>query len=349
MLYYILLIAFILILRSQVFAKTDPVLKRTFENKCCIAVWCVIILLAALRHPIVGADTYSYISDYENVKLLSFAEIADRYEGYLGFFYTSKVFSLMGMPVQVWFGFLEALYAYSMVKFINRYSKDKLFSILVFVTIGLLSFSFAGLKQVMSMSLMMLAFLTFVDKKYVTTACLICGAYTCHPSSQIFLAAFPFYLLRNKGYSMLLIILSTLFVVLYSSLFMRVMADIIENEHYEVYLEYNDSYTSTTLIFYSVIVAISFLGYKSYLSKKAGEARLCLGFSIITIGLQSMASISPNMFRLAFLYSPFMMILLPNACAYNRNQSLMRVILIVAIAFYCIYVNRGFSYLFFWQ
>lgn len=350
MIYYILLVVLILLLRNQVFAIKDQIRRLKFESKCCYVIWFIIVLMAALRSPDVGADTLAYMADYEYLHAMSFADIASRHTGYLGYFYTSKLFSLAGFPLQVWFGFVEALYAFAMILFINKYSEDKLFSILVFVTIGLFAFSFAGLKQVMSMSLMMLAFLQFVEKRYIFTVILIIAAYFCHPAGLIFLAAFVWYYIRGKKYSIYITILSIVLIYIYNQWFMQSMVEALNEEHFEMYITEKSEYSYVTFIFYLSITIMSFVGYRGYVHSRPDDARLSLLFSFFACGLQLLAGISAEMFRLAYLYSPFMMILLPNSCRYTNpnTRSVLQVIMIGSIIFYFFYTGRNDGYSFFW-
>lgn len=64
---------------------------------------------------------------------MSFSDIFDRWDTYLGYYVPSKLFSMLGAPQWLWFGFVELVYAFAVQKFINKYSADKLLSILVFV------------------------------------------------------------------------------------------------------------------------------------------------------------------------------------------------------------------------
>lgn len=348
MIYYILLVLIILVLRQFVLSMRFHAQREKFENRCCYLVWLIIVFLAAFRSAKVGADTYKYMEDYLFMPLYDFADISDRYEGYLGYYYVSKLFSLVDMPLSVWFGFTEGLYAYSMMGFIKRYSSDKLFSILVFVTIGLFTFSMAGLKQVMSMSLMMLAFLQFIDKKYWMMVLLGLMGYLCHPTGLIFLAAFPLYFIRGKKSFIRLIVAIIVFICLYGEFFLSNMVSVLDNDHFESYLVRDNSYTYVTLIFYVSIVTIAYWGYKSYAISKLQDAKMVLGFSLIALGMQVLAGISPNMFRLAYLYCPFMMILIPNACMFastvKRNR--MQFLIIGSIVFYFLYTNRNTPYSF---
>lgn len=351
MIYYILLVTIILFLRQNVLSVGNTSKKHIKEQKYSHVIWAIIVLMAALRSTKVGTDTMGYLIDYSDMPFYDFDGIVEQYKGYIGYYYASKIFSFADMPVQVWFGFVMAFYSYSMMMFINKYSADKLFSILVFVTIGLFIFSMAGLKQVMSMSFMMLAFLQFVKKQYWVAAILGFGAYLCHSAGLIFIAAFPLYLIREKKYFMPLIVATVAFIYLYGELFMSSMVDVLNDEHFEGYLVKDNSYSYVTLVFYVSIITMAFLGYKDYHNAKPDEANLVMAFSVIACGMQILASISPNMFRLAYLYSPFMMILLPNACYYSKRNKriLMQIVIICSIVFFFLFTNRNTPYSFFWQ
>lgn len=348
MIYYIALVILILVLRNKVVNHQDLAIRMKYELKYCQIVCFIIILMAALRSVSVGTDTPGYLSDYLGMPFYDFYGIDERYEGYIGYYYTSKVFSLVDLPVQVWFGFVEALYVFAIFIFTKRFSKDKLLSILVFVTVGLFTFSLAGLKQVMSMSFMIFAFLSFLDKKYVLTVTFISIGFFCHSVGLIFLAAFPLYLIREKKYFLPMVVLTAILTILYGQLILATMVETLGNEHFEGYLEKDTSYTSVTLIFYVSILVMAFAGYKYYKQAESSLARFMLGMSVIVCVMQALSEISPNLFRLAICYAPFLMIFLPNSCYYAKNKT-MTFFIIGSIVFYFLYTSRNTPYSFFWQ
>ena len=99
----ILVIIFFEVRKSQ---KGEQKLDRTYSN----ILWWILILMAAFRGPAVGADTLGYIEDYEMMPLLSFYQVSVQKVGYLGYFFPCKFFSLLGMPLPIWFGFVEGIY-----------------------------------------------------------------------------------------------------------------------------------------------------------------------------------------------------------------------------------------------
>lgn len=316
----------------------------------CASICLLLVIMAAFRSNAVGADTGSYRFDYESMPLYgSLESLIDRYSiNYIGYFGLCKLFSMAGLPVQVWFGFLEGFYLYALMILVNRFSKDKIFSLLIFTTIGLFSFSLAGLKQTFAASLMMIAFVKFMDKKYLFSASLIVLTYFTHQAALIMLGAFPIYWLRNNKFLIPVIAVICLLIYFYSYSFMEAMVTVMGNEKWEDYLVRDSSYSYVTLIFYFTIVGISLANIKGYLKYSSGEARLCLGLSALGCALQVLAGVSPNLFRLAFLYTPFFMILIPNTLYYSNSplKKLYKLFISLAVIFYFLYTGRNSPYSF---
>ncbi len=344
---YYLLILIILLLYNQL--QRQPLkLRAKRENIYAWIICIILVLLAAFRSDEVGADTPGYRNDYESLGLYpTFQSLIDRHTiYYIGYFGLSKLFSLAHMPVQVWFGFVESFYLYALMKLINKYSKDKLFSLLVFTTIGLFTFSLAGLKQTIAMSLMMLAFLHFTEKRFLLSALLIFIVYYTHQSALIFLGAFPMYYFRNTRWLVHMSVLACIWIFLNGYYFMGRMVELMNNKKWEGYLVNESQYSYVTFIFYTVITVISAFFIKNYSKKERGDAHLALALSIIGCGLQLLAGVSPSLFRLAYLYTPFMMILLPNTTYYSSNRKVLNFILMSSIIFYFLYTSRNTPYSF---
>lgn len=343
---YYILIAFILYLYYNCQSKKD-ITRNKLDGRYSIYICIVLVILAAFRSDMVGADTLAYRMDYENmVYYHDFDSLVDRFTiSYIGYFGLSKLFHMAGMPVQVWFGFVEAFYLFALMQLIKRFSKDKIFSLLVFTTIGLFTFSLAGLKQTTGSALVMLAFISFIEKKYVLTALLAFATYYTHPAALIGLGALPLYYVREKKWFIPITIAICLAVYSYSMIFMSTMVEILGNEHFESYLVNESGYSYVTFIFYVVITMISYLNFKSYNGSDPEFAKLFLGLSTIGCGLQLLAGVSPSLFRLALMYTPFMTILLPNI-AYYSNNKLVRYILMGCIIFYFLYTTRNSPYSF---
>lgn len=314
-----------------------------------IAVCVVLVLLSALRAPSVGPDTPGYILDYEYLHNYSYEGLLERHEGYGGYYIISKFFDELSLPVTVWFGFVAMVYVSSMYFFIKRYSDNLLFSMLIFITCGLFMFSLAGMKQTLAMGLMMYSFLTFVDRRYVYSIALAIIAFTCHASVLIMLFGYVLYFFRNSKYFYYIIIGGALTALIASEWLLESMVSALGNEHYEMYLNFKNTYTASTLIFYATIVAIAMFGYKAYSQQSSSTSKVMLGFSIIACALQSLSSILPDAFRLAYLYTPAFMILIPNsisAIEKKLNRDIVNLAMITCLVVFFLYTTRNTPYQF---
>ncbi len=349
--YYLLIIiilAFYYLLEEQPWE-----LKAQRENVYSLIICCILVLMAAFRSDAVGADTPGYRYDYESLwQYTTLDSLINNFTiYYIGYFGLSKLFYMAGMPVQVWFGFIEAFYLFALMKLVNRFSRDKVFSLLVFVTIGLFTFSMAGLKQTFAASLMMLAFVYFLDRKYILTVLLIGAVFYTHQAALIFLCIFPLYFVRKTKWFIPMVIIMIGLIYLYGMVFLSSMVEIIGNEKWEGYLVNESDYTYVTFIFYSVITLIAFLYFRNYNEEEPDVAKLFLGGSLLGCGMQLFAGFSPSLFRLANLYTPLMMIFIPNAVYYmdEDNRKIVRIVLMVSIIFYFLYTGRNSHYEFIWR
>lgn len=349
---YILLLLIIVLLSFRCvlsLGRTSPLNQYKLETLFCNFAYLLMILLAMFRGDSVGADTAKYINDYQEMSLMSFSDIFEDYAGYEGYYLLSKIFSLIGIPYFVWFGFIEFMLIWSLSRYINKFSKDRLYSIILFVTTGLFMFSLAGLKQTLGLAIMMHAFMDLVDKKYIRSALFVLIAYFTHPVSLLSLLAFIIYILRNKKILLPLILFISLFVCAGGLYTTTLMVNILGNDHFEMYLEVNDSYTKSTLYLYCLLLICTLPWIiKSY--KKDIAPKVELGCVILACSFQYLASFSPSLFRLAYAFLPFLFVYVPNSYCLSRSSSLessvVKYCVLGGTIFFSLYSNRSLIFTF---
>lgn len=347
---YPLVILFIIILWYNISIMPDSIVKDKQEKKFSIIILTVIVVISALRADSVGADTIGYRGAFNNMPYFqNLSELQERYGGYLGYYIPCKFVSLLNLPVQVWFAIVQSFYLYTVYKFIERYSKDKIFSILVFFTIGLYGFSVAGLKQTVANSWAILAFLAYIDKKYIHMIIYALLAYSCHSCTLIFAGAFGLYIIRNTKFFALFILFFIITSYFFADYLLIQMVAFLNEEHFESYLEFENSYKATTLIFYIVLVCLCCYTIKAYKLQDKDVARYSLGLCLLACGLQALASVSSNAFRLAYFYTPFFMVLIPNTCYFQKRsiKTNLKIIYAIILIFYFLYSNRNNPYEFY--
>lgn len=357
MLIYILVILFILLLMYNLSGLPAGKLRDKTENRALKVVCWVLVLLAALRGSSVGTDTIGYWQHYTTVMpMRSFALILAKNADYPGYYLLAKTCSLLHFPIQLLFGILEGLYVFAIYKFVNRYSEDKLFSIIGFVFLDLYAFSLAGLKQTLSMAFVLLYYMALVDKKYVNTVLLAIAAYFCHQASLIFLAGIALYFMRNMKLFYVYLAAIVLVLLLGTRFVWTSLIDLLENDHYTSLYKQDEGYSSTTMMYYGVLVFVLFLFGRGYMQKKRVESRVMLGMSTLAFALQALSFVSSAAFRLSYYFLPFMIVAFPND--FNRmehpdSRDFVKFMVGFILVFFFIYTNRNggsvVPYKFFWQ
>lgn len=344
-----ILLLFYLILAKY---KKDDKAREQLESLFCNLAFAGIVFLAAFRGINVGADTNGYMFQYEEeIKYYSFDDLWNgKYQTYYFFYVICKLFSNMGMPTWVWFAFIEIVYVSAIRRLIYRFSSDKLYSIMIFVSIGLFGFSLAGLKQTFAMALMLHAFLFFVDKKYLWSMLFIALTYYTHPACLIFGFGFLLYLLRNKRYYYIVLVSIIIIIVFGAMATMSFLVELLEQDHFTGYIKEDSIYTASTLVFYLLLLVSSIPFCKHYYKERV-EAKVFLGFLMIACALQYLSSFSENLFRLAYLYTPFYLVFIPNTFDRNNTQFSRnaKIIVLFGAIFFWLYAARNFHFTFIWQ
>lgn len=321
------------------------------ENVSCYWICAFLIFIAAFRGVTVGADDISFIADYSSMNAYTFPQLYEYKSEYIGYYALSKCFSLLGAPVQIWFAFLEAFYLFALFSLVNKFSKDKILSLLIFICIGLMGSSFTHLKQILSASFAMLSFLSFVDKKYIRTILLYVLAFISHSSALVIIIAYIFYYFRGKNHFYILLGSVVVFLYLQQQVLLTSSVEFLGNDHFETYLNADNTYSYATFIYYLVLLIICLLSIKKYSLDEKGVSRLFYASCTIACCLQLYAAFSPSLFRLANFYTPFFMVLIPNSLhTYSRyNRRVLSLITMSILAFFLLYTTREKPYLFIWD
>ena len=234
-----------------------------FENQALNrrAFWIPLFILAILpgiRSSKVGTDTENYTYNYGFNTDKIYYDFNDNVEkGYQLLDYFILNFS----NNYFWLLFLTAFFiVFSYLKLIKHYSLNYMFSVLLFITLGLYTFLFNGLRQALAMAIMTYSVKYLLEKKMIAyfVVCFFASAF--HISALIMI---PFYFLVNlkikSSYKVILVGLGSFIV---SSQFIQYMAQ--GNERYEAYTEGGEVRGIYTLGFYIVIAIFIFLAHIKY-------------------------------------------------------------------------------------
>lgn len=346
---YILIILFFAWFYARLYTISDSKLFRNREDYYCWILYAILIFISAFRGETVGADTPGYMYDYLSLSEYSFKGVLSKYVDYEGFYISAWVCNKLGMPLQLWLGLVSATYIIPVGLLIRRFSKDKLFGILCFLTMGAFSFSLAGLKQTVAMGFLILGFLCITDKRIVLGIIFSIWAYFCHKTSLVFLLLYPFYFLRKAKASRILLVVICVMVLFFARSLLTGLLTYMDDERYMSYLESERVYSSTTFIFYLTLLLISFIfqGRQVY-SEDRSTMLFLTNVSILCVVVQTLSFISASAFRISLFFLPFFGIYISNAL-HGNSRNIVRYLVMAMVIFFFLYTGRKASYHFIWE
>ncbi len=308
------------------------------------------VLMIALRHKSVGADTVRYWADYERGRGADFLEIFTDYGDNKAYYWISEIFSDNNIPIQIWFGFIGLLYIGVSFYIIYKYSEDPLISVVMFTIVGGFGFAMAGLKQTLAMVFTLLAFIQLQNKRPIRFFIFVALGSLFHLTALVMLLAFPLSYIKSTKIQVPLYSVLTFLAFFNAIPILERVLSLLDNDHYASYLLSEKQYTLTDFFVQLLILLVS-LFYKSKLEKENNLSPL---FTMVFLGVmfQAYASEIAHLFRLSLYFKPFGMILLPNALNKEENpkiRTLLRLGVIIVFVAYLLYQQSNGTYKFYWQ
>ena len=209
------------------------------------------------------------------------------------------------LPSMQWFILLtSAFIILATAKFISRHSDDPMISWLVFICLGLMTFSMNGMRQALAMSICLLAYRFVEDKKLLRFLIVVFIAVLFHKSAIIFALV---YLMRNMKLDFKSIFIIAIAVAAFL-IFAQNFAFLYDDFMGEDYVE-GDSFESggvVTIFIYLIAIIGMLLKHKTLQSSK-----FFLPFVLIVIGLSLYMGryISTQIYERASYYFSYFLIL----------------------------------------
>lgn len=180
-----------------------------------IAVTVQLIIINGLRNVSVGVDTFRYERHFNNIANLSSVKELINYGSDIGYVFFQKIVSLFSSDFQTFLIFVAIIIFFLLGIFIYKYSSGYFISYLLFISLGLYHFSFTGIRQSISMIIILWTYKFILEKKAVKFFIVVLIASLFHSSALIFT---PMYFLArikwNRLYFIVLVMIFTVFYLL---------------------------------------------------------------------------------------------------------------------------------------
>ena len=303
----------------------------------------LLILLACLRNKTVGNDVQNYVYFFNLVNESNFKDYISKgiFEPlYVVLNYFVKIFST---DYHVFLSVVALFIYIPLFNYIKKNSNNYLLSFSAFY--GFLFFfeSLSGLRQYISIGLIIYSIKYVKEKKMFKFILLIFLSFLFHRSAIICLIIYPLYYMKNNGIKNFLFLS---FTIIISTLFYSYISSLLVSAN--IYSNYVDRLGSVHVasILGAIINGIIFFVLKKNLKEKNGYNNLYLNCSLVAF-LLGIMSIKLNIIgRLSLYFEIFSLVSLPNAIELikdNKTRILMKCCTIVLnmMYFYIIMYYRS--------
>ena len=348
----------LILLGAPIAARTG---KTAEQRKRRAVLWMVVLiaLVVGLRHPSMGFDLQygrsdGYLWSFQHIAKYSFSELLNM-RGWLnyewGYIFYNKLLSYFSEDVQ-WL--LIASAAASIVPvgyFIRKYSKDPIFSSVVFLGLPCFLMAFSGLRQAIAIGICCIACLYICKKNLPGFVGMVLLAALFHSSAIVFIIAYPLYHVKMSKKMRLLTF--PLLAVIYAA---RYPIFSVASRLFKEDAVAEETNAITLLLVFILIYTFCTVFLKDYDEESSGFLNLFY-FACIC---QCFGGVYSTAMRVGYYFMPALAIALPNIIANMKNPNnyyvSKRFVMAAFIAYglYSLYVNGSswpmtYPYKFFWE
>lgn len=163
-----------------------------FSNKkFLVAIYSIpLLLILGLRDKSVGSDTYAYSLDYLYWGSIDYSDLVFSFTEECGYKLIQYLFYNMGIPWQLFLFILSSFMVYSISVFIYRYSKTTIFTLLLYLTIGIFAMNMTGIRQSVAVCICLFAYYYLENQNDIKFSLLVIVASTIHYTAFAFFVAY---------------------------------------------------------------------------------------------------------------------------------------------------------------
>lgn len=339
---------------------SDSLAVKRYVIFCCA----ILILQSGLRNVAVGADTYAYQLDFEATLGKSWQEIFDNfYQVYVlgegkdaGYDLFVKLFQVFSVNYRAYLFAVAIIFFISFGRFVYQNIANLLGAFIAMCVYQVLFYSFfsiTGIRQTLATAIIFFAY-EFIIKRHLFSFLLLCfAAALIHKSALLFV---PFYFLANIKHPVrTLVLVLMLLPVLFVNI--RPIAQFITSFSFsESYAGYTNSTYETQgaqifLVFMLLVAAGVIIFMKRGIHYEEKRLPIINAFSI-ALCFTPLAWVDPSLMRIVMYYSVFTLFLFGDivdaiGLTYPNNSN--NIVILMAIVFCAVLINRNGDYAFFWE
>ena len=279
------------------------------------------ILLVAFRGDTVGADTDRYIYLFNHIKSESLGQVITTTNVEQGFRILEKLLSIVIKNPHFYLAVIALITLIPIGMLYYHESELPLLALAMFMAFPTSHMAFSGLRQMMSIALIVPAFYLVRNKRLIPFLLVVLAAYFFHQSAIIILLLYPVYHLPLKTVSFAVVLPTIAFVFLYNNVVFTWLIRFLPEQLIEKKDQIVDTGGTSVLVLMVFLVVLSFFMIrKSNMDKETSGLRNILVLSAI---LQCFAPINTLAMRLNYyfiLFVPLAVARILNRCDEDKKK-----------------------------
>ena len=295
--------------------------------------------ISAFRADTVGTDLPSYITKFEAIPRLGWADMS-AIEQDRGFYLFIKLLSYIDLSPRFYVVVIAAIFAVSVSVFIYRYSREPILSFYALLPLGLFSFSMTGLRQALAISVLLFAYPHLVERKWVRFFLVVLLASAFHATAIVFAVAY-FVAFRRVTYRIVLLgLVCVAGAYVYRYAFATFFVDHFGEQRGLSITEAGGGIT--TLLMYSGILVFGLLvGGRGWQCDHS--TAVLYGILVVGVIFQMMTPLLNEFFRISMYFSLYNVLFIPAAVISIRGRFLRTLCYVTALVVLSI-LYFGFTY-----
>ena len=314
------------------------------------------ILISGLRNWSVGADTYAYYLQFENVKKMSWSKIFDNIVDYLfngldikdpGYALIEKIFQIFSGDYQVYLVFIALFFTGFMAVWIYRNSSMPEISFLIFSVLFYAFYAVTGHRQTIATALVVfLGYKYIKERKLIKFALLSFGAFLIHKSSLVFA---PFYFMANIPITPIYVVIAVIFMIVIVMLGKPLYGAIAESMGFDEQMINYDVGGAETYATILTLVCLVVLFFYIYYKDRVPYPRHIFNITLLTLMSSLLVFQNQSFMRVQQYYSLFLMISLPEVVLSFDKKFRLLVYACAVVVLLLYLIRNNPTYMFFWQ
>lgn len=296
------------------------------KGAACLIISIFAIILFGIRSENVGnVDVPRYTDSYKLLQSLHFSQVSNYFNRDIGFYYLSKVFSMLFPSYNMWFTIIGALFIFNVSTLIRKFSNQLILSYIIFFTFTF-TLNFSLLRHCCALAFVISGYIALKEDKSKKAIFLILLATFFHLSAIIAFLMIPLKKLKFGLWNFMMII-AAVFISLFVKTFLSDLILLLNMDRLDYYVK-NDVMTLTMTAFIINSFFLAVILYLISLRPKECKEKYSFELNLFSVGvaLYALVVVLAEFYRTAMFFSFVLIILLPNVLNEFRTSKYKKLI-----------------------